>query len=210
METVMLHVFRKTPVIVLDTWDGLAKEMEPVERLRAEKALAAAADSSDTKIIFVSEEPGMTTMDYLVDGIVELNRTEEHSRVFREIEIRKLRGTSITQQRYIYTLIDGRFRSFKPYREPDYSRLKKPKPIPDNKNGYSFGNRRLDEIIGWIEPGTSVTIEYDESVPYSVLRLIEFPLIVNFMNLGRGLALVPLPGASVKELFRLLCLSKRL
>ncbi|MEM3637529.1 MAG: gas vesicle protein GvpD P-loop domain-containing protein [Conexivisphaerales archaeon] len=201
LESIMLLVYqKKAPVIVLDTWDGLAKEMEPVERLRAEKTLTALADSSETRIIFVSEEPGMTTMDYMVDGIVELTRSEEHSRVFREIELKKLRGTSITQQRYLYTLLGGKFRHFMPYTEPDYSRMKKTKPIPDYEEGYSYGSRELDEILTPLRQGTSLTIEYGERVPYSAIRLIEYPLVTNFLNLGRSVVMIPLLGASVREL----------
>src|SRR5579875_509460 len=173
LETIMLLVYqKKVPVIVLDTWDGLAKEMEPVERLRAEKTLTAIADSSETRMIFVSEEPGMTTMDYMVDGIVELTRSEEYSRVFREIELKKLRGTSITQQRYLYTLLGGKFKHFAPYREPDYSKLRRSKPIADYDDGYSFGSRELDEILLPLRHGTSLVIEYGERVPYSAIRLI--------------------------------------
>jgi KaiC/GvpD/RAD55 family RecA-like ATPase len=201
LETIMLLVYqKKAPVIVLDTWDGLAKEMEPVERLRAEKTLTAIADSSETRIIFVSEEPGMTTMDYMVDGIVELTRSEEYSRVFREIELRKLRGTSITQQRYLYTLLGGRFKHFAPYMEPDYSKLRKAKPIPDYDDGYSFGSRELDEILFPLRHGTSLVIEYGERVPYSAIRLLEYPLVANFLNLGRAVVMIPLLGASVKEM----------
>src|SRR5579883_1307451 len=189
LETIMLLVYqKKVPVIVLDTWDGLAKEMEPVERLRAEKTLTAIADSSETRMIFVSEEPGMTTMDYMVDGIVELTRSEEYSRVFREIELKKLRGTSITQQRYLYTLLGGKFKHFAPYREADYD------------DGYSFGSRELDEILLPLRHGTSLVIEYGERVPYSAIRLIEYPLVANFLNLGRAAVMIPLLGASVKEL----------
>jgi len=201
LEAIMLQIYqKKVPVIVLDTWDGLAKEMEPLERLRAEKTLTAIADSSETRIIFVSEEPRMTTMDYMVDGIVELTRSEEHSRVFREIELKKLRGTSITQQRYLYTLLGGKFKHFAPYKEPDYSRLMRVKPINDFSDGYSLGSRELDEILFPLRHGTSLVIEYDERVPYSAIRLIEYPLVVNFLNLGRGVIMIPLLGASVKEL----------
>jgi hypothetical protein len=41
-----------------------------------------------------------------------------------------------------------------------------------------------------------MAIEYDENVPYSALRAIELPLIINFLSMGRSAILLPLPGAN--------------
>ncbi|MDE1854240.1 MAG: hypothetical protein KGI38_10925 [Thaumarchaeota archaeon] len=109
-------------VVVLDTWDGIAKEMAEADRLKAEKMLIAAADASKARAIFVSEEPARSTMDYLVDGIVELKREEQFGRIFREIEVQKLRGTMIEQHKYLYTLEGGRFVLIPPYAVPPVSR----------------------------------------------------------------------------------------
>src|SRR5208282_1220350 len=132
---------KKPSVIVLDTWDALAKEMDEKERLKAEKILIALADSSKARIIFVSEEPGRTTMDYLVDGIIELVRSEEHERIFREVEVQKLRGTLVDQHKYLYTLLGGVFRHLQPYSPPKISAAKRFEPIPDLDFAFSFGSR---------------------------------------------------------------------
>ena len=63
---------KKVRTIVFDSWDALAKELDPKERLRAEKTLIALANNSGAQLVFVSEEPGATTIDYLVDGILEM------------------------------------------------------------------------------------------------------------------------------------------
>ena len=186
--------------IVLDTWDGLAKEMEDKERLKAEKTLIALADSSKARIIFVSEEPGRTTMDYLVDGIIELVRSEEYNRVFREIEIQKLRGTLISQHKYLYTLFGGMFRHFEPYSDPTRSEGKWFKPIEDHDSAFSFGSPALDQEFGGLGKGSTTLFEYNENVPYRALRLVVIPAIVNAINLGRGVIVIPLPGAGVESL----------
>jgi KaiC/GvpD/RAD55 family RecA-like ATPase len=67
-----LTELKKIKTIVFDSWDGLAKELEQKERLRAEKTLMALANNSGCQFVFVSEEPGATTIDYLVDGIIEV------------------------------------------------------------------------------------------------------------------------------------------
>lgn len=186
----------RSPAVVLDTWDGLAKEMDEKERLKAEKTLVALADGSQTRVIFVSEEPGKTTMDYLVDGIVELVRSEEYGRVFREIEVQKLRGTLIDQHKYLYTLYKGAFTHFGPYRAPDYSKLRRPELLPDPDHGYSFGAESLDRSFGALERGTTVALEYTPKVPYTAVRALFLPLVANFLLHGRGVVQLPLPGAS--------------
>ena len=191
---------RRVKAIVLDTWDGLAKEIDDKERLKAEKTLISLADSSKTQMIFVSEEPGRTTMDYLVDGIIELVRTEEHSRVFREVEIQKLRGTLISQHKYLYTLFGGMFRHFEPYSPPAHPEGKWFKPIEDHDGAFSFGSPAVDQEFGGLGKGNTSVFEYVENVPYSALRLIEVPAIVNALNLGRSVVCIPLPGAGIENL----------
>ena len=190
----------RVKVIVLDTWDGLAKEMEEKERLKAEKTLVALADSSKTRIVFVSEEPGKTTMDYLVDGIIELVRNEEYGRIIREIEIQKLRGTLISQHKYIYTLLGGRFRHIEPYTVSTDAEGKWFKPIEDHDNAFSYGTAAMDEVFVGLGKGNTSLFEYAGDVPYTALRLIELPAIVNALNLGHGVVCVPLPGAGINGL----------
>ncbi len=107
-------------VTVLDTWDGFKEIGDERERLKAEKMLISLADGSNFGIIFVSEEPNKTTMDYLVDGIIELDRFEEQSRILREIEMQKLRDSHRTAQVSLHA-VRRMFRHFIPYASPDYS-----------------------------------------------------------------------------------------
>ena len=186
-------------VVVLDTWDGIAKEMDEVDRLKAEKMLIAAADSAKSRLIFVSEEPQRSTMDYLVDGIVELRRGEESGRVIREIEIEKLRGTRIDYHKYLYTLEGGRFNPIPPYLAPDYSVAKSFKTIHDGGDYFSFGSPRLDEVFKGLRKGATTAVVYDEKVPYSAIRLLTISAEINALNTGKGVFVVGLPGAANDE-----------
>jgi KaiC/GvpD/RAD55 family RecA-like ATPase len=189
---------KKASVIVLDTWDALAKEMEEKERLKAEKMLITLADSSKARIIFVSEEPGRTTMDYLVDGIIELVRSEEHERIFREVEVQKLRGTLVDQHKYLYTLVGGIFRHLQPYAPPTISDAKRFDPIGDLDFAFSFGSESMDSVFGGLRKGSTFALEYNEKIPYTAIRTIEITMAINALNAGHGVFLIPLPGASTQ------------
>lgn len=187
-------------LVVLDTWDGLAKELDDKTRLKTEKALIALADGSNARFIFVSEEPEKTTMDYLVDGIVELLRTEESGRIIREIVFHKLRGTPIEHHRYVFSLAGGKFSYVPPYKEPDYSAAQRPPTVADpNPDTYSFGSV-FDELFGGIEKGSTITLEMQENVPSSAVRLVTIPLAINFLNNGRGCLYIPILGANPKQI----------
>jgi KaiC/GvpD/RAD55 family RecA-like ATPase len=86
---------RKGQLIVLDSWDAMAKELPAIERLRAEKTLVAITEGGRSKIVFVSEEPEQTTLSYLADAVVELRRELLEGAVVRTLEMLKLRGTPI-------------------------------------------------------------------------------------------------------------------
>ena len=190
---------KKIKTIVFDSWDGLAKELEQKERLRAEKTLMALANNSRAQFIFVSEEPGATTIDYLVDGIVEVVSVDVQDRTVREFVIHKLRGTIIPQHKYIFTLLEGKFTFFGPYAVPDYSKMSKFAQRPDIGGSYSLGSRALDGLFGGMIPGSTLAIEYDENVPYTALRAIGLPPIINFLSMGRSAIFLPLPGANDEE-----------
>jgi len=190
---------RKIKTIVFDSWDGLAKELEQKERLRAEKTLMALANNSGAQFIFVSEEPGATTIDYLVDGIVEVVSVDVQDRTVREFVIHKLRGTIIPQHKYIFTLLEGKFTFFGPYAVPDYSKMRKFAQRLDIGGSYSLGSRALDGLFGGMIPGSTLAIEYDENVPYTALRAIGLPPIINFLLMGRSAIFLPLPGANDEE-----------
>jgi GvpD gas vesicle protein, P-loop domain len=187
---------RKVKTIVFDSWDALAKEFDSKERLRAEKTLIAVSNNSGAQLVFVSEEPAATTIDYLVDGILEMSMVEEQGRAVREFTIHKLRGTKITQRKYLFTLMDGRFTFFESYVTPNYSEIRRFAPVPDIEGTYSLGSPALDRLLGGMVPGSTLTVEYDEEVPYFALRAIELPPIINFLATGRSAILLPLPGAN--------------
>lgn len=188
------------PAIVIDTWDGIAKEMSAPERLKAEKMLTTVADSTKSRTIFVSEEPERSTMDYLVDGIVEMKREEKFGRVFREIEVHKLRGTLIDQHRYLYTLLGGRFNVIPPYTDVPIERSRPPPTIKSAGEFLSFGSPDLDAVFGGLRRGSVFVLVYDESVPYTAIRLVTLPAVINALNAGHAVLDVPLPGTTNREL----------
>src|ERR671922_718216 len=101
----------KAPLIVIDSWDAIASFMDKEARLNNERVLQTWRERAGAKLIFVSEHPADTTLDFLVDGIVELKQFRHENMGVREISLLKLRGVRIDKPSYIYTLDNSLFRS---------------------------------------------------------------------------------------------------
>ena len=58
----------------------------------------AIAESNKAKLLFISEEPHLTTTDYLVDAVITLKDEGIEGRRIRRIEWNKLRGIAIPKK----------------------------------------------------------------------------------------------------------------
>ena len=99
----------KGVTVVIDSWDAIKLQCEPIEMARLEALVTELVRERDINLILTGETLDLTTLDYLVDGIVIFNDIMIEYRRAREIEMSKLRRTRIDQPRYPFTLIDGRF-----------------------------------------------------------------------------------------------------
>src|SRR5580658_5175982 len=96
---------REGQLIVLDSWDAMAKELPLFERLRAEKTLVAITEGGRLKIAFVSEEPEQKTLNYLADAVIELRRELHEGAVVRTLDMQKLRGSPIIRPTTLFSLV---------------------------------------------------------------------------------------------------------
>jgi len=198
------------PFVVIDSWDALVKELEPSERIIEEKTVLSAIYSVNGKVVFVMESPEMTSMDYLVDGIVTLRDLDTYNlgdsmpvgvRNLREIEMNKLRGILRSQKKYAFTLQNGRFMCIPSFRGFLPSILLKPTPIFDpNEKMISSGIEDFDTILnGGFEKGSANLIEQGPGVGMHVIHGFLIPIMVNSINLGRGIVMIPSEGFSLDK-----------
>lgn len=115
--------------IVLDSWDALQLLFEHEQASSGGmtkpqlnenlnfmyNAFMSLVREYDIKLILVAEN--VSALDYLVDGVVELDRVflDDGRKVIREILIKKFRGIRISNTSYVFTLEDGRFTIFPPW-----------------------------------------------------------------------------------------------
>ncbi len=143
-------------------------------------------ENSNTNLILVLEKEEAKELEYLVDGVIQLNRFPLENRDVREINLLKLRGVGIGQPGYLMTLDGGRFRCFEPFRlKIDTHREWEHVESDDDK--YSTGTKDLDEILeGGFPKGSYNVFEVSEDVSteeyFSVIR----PIFLNTLARDMG------------------------
>ena len=185
-------------LIVLDSWDSIAKELTPLERLQTEKTMVSVVQASDSKLVFVSEEPAVTTTDFLADALVELSLELKHGYFRRWIETRKIRGQEISRPRRLFTLLNGMFKVMEPLvvRFPGQYRAKQYVALSGAKGRYSSGAKDLDRLLGGgFLPGSAICLDHGSGIPpYS---LLPFDLIIQSNFIASGGCVVSIPSAGI-------------
>jgi KaiC/GvpD/RAD55 family RecA-like ATPase len=199
----------KAPIIIIDSWDAIASFMDKEARLNNERVLQIWRERAGAKLIFISEDPKDTTLDFLVDGIVDLERKFYGNQMIRQIFLSKLRGIMINRPTYIYTLNNGIFRSYDSYRPDDFaistSRVRFNKvrdPFSSVSEGryITSGHQALDNILGggFRKKGV-VLIEMESNVNASVAMSFLTPIISNFILTYNPILFHPFDGMDPKE-----------
>ena len=102
------------PLIIVDSWDGVASFMDSESRLNNERVLQTWLERAGGRLILVNEGNELTTLDYLVDGIVTLKFNQFSHIPFREMNLTKLGGIDIRKNNFLYTLNNGIFKTYEP------------------------------------------------------------------------------------------------
>ncbi len=192
------------PLIVLDSWDSIANLTERVERLKIEQGINFIAAGHKAKVIFLSEDPNMTTTDYLVDAVVTMRNERFDGNRVRTIEWNKLRGSAISLSTNIYTLADGRFTAIPP---SDILRLpptaaKPYSPLPHQETQYSTGSADLDNFFeGGLPKSRHIMFELGRySSSFECFTPITSTVSMNFIANGGSAILVPSSGSAGTQL----------
>ena len=201
----------RAPTIIIDSWDAIGYFMDKEALMNNARVLQTWRERSGAKIIFIAEDQKDATLDFLVDGIVELQQKHYDNRIVREIFLSKLRGVRINKPSYIFTLNNNVFRSYEPYHPTDYviSNVIDKKP-EDTSQTFSnthikTGYPELDKILGdGLHKKSFVNIELDSNVNAKVIVAFLGKIILNFASAGNSILFQPFEGINHEYLTRYL------
>ena len=178
----------ENPIVVLDSWEGIADYIPEEARAKVEQSLMEILEETGARMVMVSEHPETdTTLDQLADAILVLHQKVVDDRRMRELEIRKLRGVPIRQERYLYSLAEGRFQSLEPFRFALPSKPSDFRPLPNTETHMSTGSRDLDSHLGAGVPrGSTVLFEIRGDVPFDAQVYVPVTALLNFLATNNG------------------------
>ncbi len=205
VENVYNRIERALPeksLLVIDSLEGVTHKygLEMEEFVMAlQKDLV---EGSSTDVVMILEKPEAGGIEYLVDGLISIQREELDERRVRHLRLEKLRATNIGRARYAVTLDGGRFAALgltNPHSGPVGQGPWK--PVNDPERYYSTGIPDFDKILGGgFRRGSVNAFEVDVNVGIDDYYLLFTPTFLNFLAQGRGLIAVLAAGESPQRL----------
>lgn len=192
----------KAKRLVIDSFSAMAQAFkEPIEtRIIIHNILGKLVRQLECTTILIVEVPtgsekiGISIEEFVADGVIVLRKSDYDGRLIREIEVEKLRGTKIEQQKFLFTLNKG-FKVFPPFSNKKVGNPKKEfEPNRGTKTHYPSGIPELDKILGGegYPRGSSVLYELGENVPVDALDAVVNPTFANFILRNRGFITIPI------------------
>lgn len=193
-------ILPERPMLVIDSVEGITTRYGLDEEEFIMTLQKDLVENSNTNLILVLEKSDAKELEYLVDGVVKLNRYEIDERTVRDIEQIKLRGTEIQQPAYLMTLKGGRFSCFEPYSFEVPEEIKwEAMESPEKK--YSTGTEDLDELLsGGFDVGSYNVFEIKENVGNEEYLSVIRPIFLNFLAKNRGVLAVLSGGTHPENL----------
>lgn len=144
-----------------------------------------------------------SSLENIVDGVVELNYELKDGLRTRSLFLKKLRGIPIKRSLYLFTLKDRIMRCFHSYDARDFKIINKDN-ISKEKESYTqilqSGYHDLDNYVGSTLPQNGlITIEKDDAVSNDTIVLFLNDLLQNFSKMNYSLLLDSTLGVIVTD-----------
>src|SRR4029078_7345715 len=174
----------KNPVIIIDSWDSVASLMDREARSNNERVLQTWRERAKAKLIFTSENSVESNLEFIVDGVIELNYEFMEEVRIRRLFLKKLRGIPIERSFYFFTLKDRIlhcFDSYDPRRFKIYNTTENILKVTGFSKGIlQTGYQDLDRYIGNLPHGGLLTIEKDNKISDDIVVLFLNDILYNF------------------------------
>ncbi len=204
VENVYDRIERNLPeksLLVIDSLEGVTHKygLEMEEFVMAlQKDLV---EGSNSEVVMILEKPEAGGIEYLVDGLISIQREELDERRVRHVRLEKLRATNIGQARYAVTLDGGRFSALGTGPRGIPTTTGAWKPFPDPERYYSTGIPDFDTLLGGgFRRGSFNAFEVDVNVGIDDYYMLFMPTFLNFLSQGRGMIAVLAAGESPDKL----------
>jgi KaiC/GvpD/RAD55 family RecA-like ATPase len=188
-----------SPVCVIDSFDAII-EAAQADPQRLTSALTNLGRSLYAKIILVLEGMEESPLDHIVDGILCVTKTQTEGRMWRSLQLIKLRGTSIDRGLQGFSLSNNHFSILHSYDNELAYRISDFQVIPHTAGRFSSGIKEMDTIFGGFRRGSTFFVDVLEGVSNEVVNTLVLSMIANFLRQQSGVIIVPPNKLSFRRL----------
>ncbi|MFP4608206.1 MAG: gas vesicle protein GvpD P-loop domain-containing protein [Candidatus Natronoplasma sp.] len=194
------NVLPERSLLVIDSIEGITHKYDIDMETFVMTLQKDLVENSNTNLIMILEKMEAPDLEYLGDGVVQMERYQLDGRNVRTIHLRKLRAIKIRQPSYLMSLDGGRFKCFEPY-ELDIAGEQQWEAVDAPEGKYSSGTEDIDDLLGGgFDAGSYNIFEVKENVSneefFSVIR----PIFLNFLVQKRGIITVLSGGTHPENL----------
>ena len=199
-------------IVVVDSWDALVEQyvggIAPnghgkLDRAEVERMLLRRMSQTVAHLVLVLERREETHLDYLVNGVVVVERDASEDRLERWMRLPKLRGIRVANASYPFTVEGAKFQCIEPIRRYSEIRSGAFDDEPDHLPEFLWpGSQNFAEAFGRFPVGKTTLLETDGEFPDSVTQSILGPAMGFVMARGGHVLLIPSPALSIDEIWR--------
>jgi circadian clock protein KaiC len=196
--------------LVIDSFSTIAQAFERPHdaRILIQTVLDRIVRRLECTTLMIVEVPyggkmaGLGIEEFVADGFMLFRAGRLEERLFRDISIKKMRGTVVSEDSIGFT-IDGGFRAFSPFEAKPINKRKNFQPIPDPPDMFSTGSEDLDRLLeGGYPRGSTVLLEIGKNVSTQQYHMILSPTPWNFLAKEAGVMVLPSSGVDHNIVWR--------
>jgi len=192
----------KAKRIVIDSFSAITQAFERPHdaRILLHTVLNRIVRKTECTTLIIVEVPfgekriGLGLEEFIADGFMLFRAKKLDERLFRDVSIKKMRGTIVKEDEIGFT-IEGGFKAFSPFETKPADKKEKFKPLPNSPEKFSTGSEELDQLLdGGYPRGSTVLIETSKNVSTQQYHLILSPTPWNFLAREAGVIVIPSSG----------------
>ncbi|WXG42302.1 MAG: gas vesicle protein GvpD P-loop domain-containing protein [Candidatus Freyarchaeum deiterrae] len=185
--------------VIIDSLDALKSNLNLDDKDNTiETILLEIGEKTDSNMLFITETDEPCKLDYLVDGVIRLEREIIDDRLLRKLYFEKIRGGQMDQPYYLFTLKGSLFTSFAPQLFPRIKYVAGPEPEEQRSALIPTSIKEVDNALkGGLRKGTLNLIKTSREMGTEYFYIL-YPIIWSFIQKGFPVFMIPSQSSTTK------------
>lgn len=180
-DTIERHLPRKS-LIMIDSIEALSEKYGISAKKLIYTMQKDLVENTKTNVAFILEKTKSSDLEFLADGVLNMEMSEYDGRRIRMMNILKLRGVHIKRPRVLFSLVNGRFNSFDLVPSTPSSTQAAGDKFDDRGTGIS----EVEKLANGFGDASINLFEFGDGVDNRIIEWLTGQLILKSVLQGRG------------------------